>query len=144
MRTRKGAAMNRKIIILSVILTIGGIGAGTGLSAAGAFSSSAPKVASTSRLLAYSVNSQGETYGSAAGATTPPQFPDLIQVQASNGVTGYVKKTDLLGPTPTLQQVLNYPRNSQGNFVAPQTSSTIPVYASDGTTQVGVFAASGN
>lgn len=93
---------------------------------------------------AYSVNRHGQTYGSAMGVSTPAQLPDLIQVQATNGATGYVTREDLLGPSPTLNQVLGYPRDSQGNFVAPQPASTIPVYASNGTTQVGVFPVGGD
>ena len=132
--------MNRKIIIVSVALTIGGVVGGVGLSATGALASSAPRQASSLPNLAYSVNSLGETYGPALGGVPQLQLPDLVPVTATNGVSGYVKKTDLMGPTPTLQQVLSYPRDSQGNFVGPPTSSATPVYASDGTTQVGVFA----
>ena len=132
--------MNRKIIIVSMTLTIGGVLAGVGLSATGALASSASRQASSLPNLAYSVNSQGETYGPSLGGVPQLQLPDLVPVTATNGVSGYVKKTDLMGPTPTLQQVLNYPRDNQGNFVGPPTLSSMPVYASDGTTQVGVFA----
>jgi len=88
------------------------------------------------------VNSQGETYGSAAG-DSPTQLPDLIEVSASNGAIGYITKAAFLGTTsqsgtsPTLQQVLNYPKNSAGNLAAP--GRTVAVYTSNATTQIGTF-----
>jgi hypothetical protein len=136
--------MKHKIIALSLVLTIGGIGAGVGLSVGGPSSISAKRQTVSTQLLAYKVNGQGETYGSAERALAPSQLPDLIQVQATNGVTGYIKKADLLGPAPTLQQVLGYPRDSQGNFVAPPTATSLPVYASNGATQVGDFEVDGS
>lgn len=41
------------------------------------------------------VNEDGLTYGSAASALTPEEEPDLIQVEATNGKTGYVLKKEL-------------------------------------------------
>ncbi len=93
-----------------------------------------------SSVLAFHVNGRGETYGSALKSHSPSQMPDLIEVRASNGLTGYVRKSDLLGPPPTLQQVESYPRDAQGNFVAPTASAAIPVYLSDGVTIIGQFA----
>jgi hypothetical protein len=132
--------MNRRLIIVSVSLTIGGVLAGVGLTANGALASSNSSQAPTSPNPAYSVNSQGETYGPALDGVPQLQLPDLVPVTATNGVSGYVKETDLVGPSPTLQQVLKFPRDSQGNFVGPSTPSLLPVYASDGTTQIGVIA----
>jgi hypothetical protein len=136
--------VRQKLITLSLVFAIGGIGAGVGLSAGSPVSSVAQKQDVSSRLAAYKVNSHGETYGSGVNAATPSQFPDLIQVQATNGETGYVKKADLLGPVPTLQQVLGYARDSQGNFVSPPMPATLPVYSSNGTSQIGVFEVNGN
>lgn len=136
--------MRYRSIAFSLVLTVGAIGAGVGLLAGSSVSSLAQKRDISAGLLAYKVNSHGETYGSGAHVASPSQFPDLIQVQATNGETGYVKKVELLGPAPTLQQVLEYSRDSEGNFVSPPTPATLPVYSSDGTEQIGIFAISGN
>ena len=131
--------MNRRTIIVSVVLTVGGLVAGVGLATTSAVANSVPGQSSTSPNPTYRVNSLGETYGPALGTLPQLQLPDLIPVTATNGESGYVKKSDLMGPSPTLQQVLSYPRDDQGNFVGPPTSSSMRVYSRDGTTQVGVF-----
>lgn len=82
------------------------------------------------------VNGHGQTYGSADGVS-PSELPDLIAVIATNGTVGYITKTAFLGTSPTLQQVLNYPRDANGNYVAP--STTVPVYASNGIAKIGTF-----
>ena len=132
--------MNRKSITVSVALTLGGVLVGVGLTANGAIASSTSRQGTTSPNPTYRENSQGESYGPALSGVPQLQLPDLVPVTATNGVSGFVKKTDLLGPSPTLQQVLKYPRDSLGNLVGPSNPSVLPVYASDGTTQIGVFA----
>jgi hypothetical protein len=84
-------------------------------------------------------NSRGQTYGSAAGVSVPSQLPDLIAVVATNGKIGYITKTAFMPTTKslTLQQVLSFPRTANGNFVAP--ARTVPVFTSNGTTQIGTF-----
>lgn len=89
----------------------------------------------------FGVNAQGKTFGSALGIESPTQLPDLIKVKATNGAVGYITKTVFLGASPTLQQVLGYARNAHGNLVAP--ALTVPVYASNGTSQVGTFTVGG-
>lgn len=85
-----------------------------------------------------SVNANGQTYGSAVGASSSAGLPDLIRVRATNGVFGYITKVAYLGPAlPTPTQVKSYPKNTQGDYVAP--SRSVPVYTSNGTSQVGVF-----
>jgi uncharacterized iron-regulated membrane protein len=79
-------------------------------------------------------NAQGQTYGSAAEATSPQDEPDLILAEATNGRVGYVLRTDLEGPTPTTpQEALSEQAAQAGKDQA------IPVYLSDGTTKIGVF-----
>jgi len=43
----------------------------------------------------YSVNSQGQTFGTNQGADRPETWPDLVAVMNSSGVTGYVSAKDL-------------------------------------------------
>lgn len=64
-------------------------------------------------------NAAGQTYGSASTAKTPAAVPDLVLTIASNGKVGYTRKTDLDKPH----------------------SSTITVYANNGTTPIGTLAA---
>ena len=44
---------------------------------------------------AFSVNANGQTYGSDMGAESLEDSPDLILIRASNGRTGYASKEDL-------------------------------------------------
>lgn len=84
--------------------------------------------------LHYQKNAKGETFGSAKDANGNVALePDLISVVATNGNLGYAKKTDLEGssaamPTSPAEAATYSPR-----------ATTIPVYASDGTTVVGSF-----
>jgi hypothetical protein len=128
------------------IALLGGLAAAIGLSSS---TNQQPSPTSSSKVVrvaytppSYPVNAQGQTFGSIARTSNPSDYPDLIEVVATNGVIGYINKAAFLGTPPTLQQVLSYPRDSSGNFVAP--SSTVPVYSSDGTTQVGIFNIGGN
>jgi len=131
--------MSRKSIFLASagLLAVGLIAISPLRSAAGPTPPVGLQHSSSIAAVGYSVNSKGESYGSAADAANPSDLPDLIEVQATNGVFGYITKASFLGTPPTLQQVLSYPKDSEGNLVAP--STTVPVYSSDGTTQVGTF-----
>lgn len=82
------------------------------------------------------VNARGETYG----IESPENgVPDLIAVTATNGSAGYVYAKDLYGgPTPTS------PEDAAKNFSTPRPSRELPVFLSDGETNVGVFLASGS
>jgi hypothetical protein len=82
-------------------------------------------------------NASGSTYGSAADAKSPQDEPNLIRVTATNGLTGYAWKTDLDGPLPrTPEEALKQQSAQEGK------DRVIPVYQSDGMTQIGVFAVS--
>lgn len=86
----------------------------------------------TSTRTPYKTNANGQTYGTDGGAPAGPLHePDLVAVQATNGRAGYAYATQLNGPTPT----------SPAQAVAEnsQPARTIPVYESDGKTQIGVF-----
>jgi hypothetical protein len=72
------------------------------------------------------------TYGSGLDAKSPADEPDLIQVEATNGRTGYAYKTDLEGPMPSSPAQAIKQQQSLG-------AKTVPVYAVDGTTRIGQF-----
>jgi len=81
---------------------------------------------------AYKTNASGQTYGSDGGAPGGPlDEPDLVAVQATNGKVGYAYAAQLNGPTPT--------NPDQAVTENSQPARTIPVYESDGKTQIGAF-----
>lgn len=76
------------------------------------------------------MNSRGQTYG----ITTDNQEPDLVRVVATNNKVGYSLRTELNGPTPSSpEEALRWQAEQAGK------SRVIPVYESDGVTQIGVF-----
>jgi hypothetical protein len=82
------------------------------------------------------VNAKGETYGVESQENGTP---DLIAVMATNGQTGYAYARDLNGgPMPTS------PEDAARNFSTPRPQREVPVFLSDGETQIGVFMASGS
>jgi hypothetical protein len=76
-------------------------------------------------------NARGQTYGSSGQANAVTGEPDLIAAIATNGKTGYVLRTDMELPPPA------NPSEAVARNTAPP--RTIPVYQSDGLTQIGVF-----
>lgn len=82
------------------------------------------------------VNAKGETYGVESQENGTP---DLIAVLATNGQSGYAYSKDLHGgPMPTS------PEDAVKNFSTPRPQREIPVFQSDGETQIGVFMAAGS
>lgn len=82
------------------------------------------------------VNAKGETYGVESQENGTP---DLIAVMATNGQSGYAYASDLYGgPMPTS------PEDAVKNFNTPRPPREIPVFKSDGETQIGVFMAAGS
>lgn len=82
------------------------------------------------------VNAKGETYGVESQENGTP---DLIAVMATNGQSGYAYARDLNGgPMPTS------PEDAVKNSNTPRPPREIPVFQSDGETQVGVFMAAGS
>lgn len=80
-------------------------------------------------------NEHGQTYGSSGLAKSYEDEPVLIAV-ASDGKQGYCYKTDLDGPPPPRSPDAEsaYDLNLPGML-----GFAVPKYASDGTTQIGVF-----
>jgi hypothetical protein len=82
----------------------------------------------------WGINAKGETYG----VESPEKgSPDLIAVIATTGGSGYVYARELYGgPMPTS------PEDATKNYPNPILRE-IPVYLSDGETQIGVFESGG-
>jgi hypothetical protein len=83
----------------------------------------------------YPTNAAGQTYGVDKPLVTEP---DLVSVIATNGKHGYCLGSDLDGPadgiTPSTPPEVTEDFNERG-----LRGYTIPVYESDGVTQIGVF-----
>lgn len=84
----------------------------------------------------YSVNEQGQTYGKGPYPAGPSQEPDLIRAVGENGVVGYVKSSDLNGPSfSSPEEALAHQEtlHKAGGY------ELIPLYESDGETVIGEF-----
>jgi hypothetical protein len=82
----------------------------------------------------YPVNEQGQTYGHAPyNPSAIVQDPDLIAAVGTNGARGYVKATDLNGPS------FSSPQEAIAYQEANRDGRSIPLYESDGTTVIGEF-----
>jgi hypothetical protein len=133
MRTTKPNVKRVKRTFAGVaVLAAIGVGGALGL-----VTSHGPSAAAQVSRPTYPTNARGETYGSASGARSDSQLPELISVRADNGQYGYITRSAFEGPGLSLQQVRALPRDAEGNFVAP--SRVVAVYAQNGVTQVGVF-----
>lgn len=93
----------------------------------------------------YDSNSAGETYGSALTAISPESEPDLILAVATNGATGYLRKTELDIATGA---VAAESFSSPGDALRWQSTvgvqdRTLNVYAKDGIAVVGRFVVAG-
>ncbi|NPV71705.1 MAG: peptidase M56 BlaR1 [Firmicutes bacterium] len=84
----------------------------------------------------YPRNENGQTYGSAAYATSPDTEPDLIAAPGVDGTLGYVRKVDLDGPPPKTPDESLAPQRRAGGSIRVR---YIPLYAVDGETVIGVF-----
>lgn len=83
----------------------------------------------------YSVNENGQSYGSAALATSPDQEPDLIAAVGVDGTEGYVLSTDLMGKEPkTPEEAVEISKVN-----ASRGGRVIPLYDSDGKKVIGEF-----
>jgi hypothetical protein len=132
----KNSSRTRKATFLALAI-VAGIGTGVaGVTIAQA--SDQPTNRSQMAAPAYPKNASGQTYGSAAEATTPQNEPDLILVVATNGKTGYAKRTDLdpKSAANPAQAVAAQKANAASSAVR----APVPVYESDGKTVIGEFA----
>lgn len=132
-KTIRGALLTGAVVgVLSVGVVTGGAVASSFLS--GPADEVPPGVDVTEQ---YKQNADGLTYGSALDAVSPETEPDLINVVASNGKTGYVLKTELDRASGALDF------KSVDEALAWQSSrrsvTSVTVYESDGKTVVGEF-----
>ncbi len=72
----------------------------------------------------YSINSKGETYGSALIADTTGQYPDLIAAEGINGFRGYVRFDDIDYSPLSIKDAIAHTSTLDGTI--------IPVYDIDG------------
>jgi len=93
--------------------------------------------ASEGSATAFPTNAKGLSYGSCAFTKTPEEEPDLILVEADNGMVGYCYRKDL-SPVP------HGPEEAEALMEQSMKGREIPVYTSDGVTQIGVFTSGGS
>jgi hypothetical protein len=133
LRRRRG---RRSVAALALAAALAALALG-GAALAGAFDKDSPAPWPKPPLPAESVyptNAAGQTYG---GDKPLVEAPDLVKVLATNGKVGYVLQADLNGPMPKT------PEEAVASNEASLRGYTIPVYESDGTTQIGVFQVGG-
>lgn len=130
--------ISKRMLLLGAALVVG---AAVGVTSVSLASASSASNRSQQPAAVYPKDAKGLTYGSAVQANSPANEPDLIQVYATNGKTGYVYRTQLepqSDPTSPAQAVAE--QNARAAHAA--VIKTIPVYASDGTTVIGSFSMS--
>jgi hypothetical protein len=93
----------------------------------------------------YDLNDSGQSYGSAAQATSPANEPDLIAAQTTDGKEGYVRKSDLdRASGATAAKSFKTPAEALAWQAAEgRIDHPIPVYEKDGKTVIGMFVVSG-
>jgi len=85
-------------------------------------------ISATSNL--WPMNARGQTYG----ITVEDREADLVRVVATNNKVGYSFRIELDGPKPSSpEEALRWQAEQAGK------SRMVPVYESDGVTQIGVF-----
>lgn len=105
----------------------------TGVAIANSSSDSGLASAADQARTDWPTNADGQTYGKAPDAKSFEDRPDLIEAVATNGAVGYVLKSDAYLPAPeTAEEALEMTKASLRG-------REIPVYGSDGVTQIGVF-----
>ena len=124
------------VAVLSAAAVMALVGAGGGVSDGEQQGLAAERVLestpATSSL--WPINARGQTYG----ITVDNQEADLVRVVATNNKVGYSLGTELNGPTPSSpEEALRWQAEQAGK------SRVVPVYESDGVTQIGVFSIGG-
>ena len=130
----------RRRLIVAAVAAVAAIAALIGGAAlAGAFDAGSPTPWPEPPLPAESVyptNAAGQTYGGDKPLVTEP---DLVKILATNGKVGYSLKSDVY-PSPggrmTAEAAAEMTKRSLRGY-------TVPVYESDGVTQIGVFQVGG-
>lgn len=120
------------------VVALAGSFFGVSAALAGPLSPEQQAVGSLTEPPEYDVNPAGETFGAASPSVPDEQWPDLVQVVADTGEVGFVRRDDLTGgdSPKTLAEA------AAASKVAEQLR-WVPVYASDGKTEVGKFPVGG-
>lgn len=115
--------------IVAVMALVGATGGGSDGGQGGPTVERVPEsVAATSSL--WPINARGQTYGVAVGNAEA----DLVGAVATNQKVGYALRTELDGPKPSSpEEALRWQAEQADK------SRFVPVYESDGVTQIGVF-----
>ncbi len=133
--------MHRKLVVVLTLIAVTAL-AVAAYAAPPAEKSDAADTDSDARMLVpadpawdlWPTNERGQTYGTPQETAAGYHEPDLMRVIATNGKTGYALSAELAGPQPsTPEEALEW-QAERGSE-----SRTIPVYESDGVTQIGVF-----
>ncbi|MDP2232440.1 MAG: hypothetical protein Q8K89_02300 [Actinomycetota bacterium] len=120
------AAVLGAVAAMALVGTIGGVNDGE---QPGPAAGRVPETTTATSSL-WPMNARGQTYG----ITVDNQEADLVRVVATNHKVGYSLRTELNGPTPSSpEEALRWQAEQAGK------SRVVPVYESDGVTQIGVF-----
>ncbi|MCJ0894378.1 hypothetical protein O4160_13600 [Rhodococcus sp. IEGM 1401] len=85
-------------------------------------------------------NASGQSYGAGDTAANDAELPDLVAAIGTDGVQGFIEKSalDTAAASPDEATALEK-QNVGGTDVLGSAPKTVPVYASDGTTQISEF-----
>lgn len=140
--TQRGRGL--KIVAFALTITLGGA---AGAAAGGLFFDGPPNnvaaepsgPVTTSQPVAWAVNESGDTYGSILAARSPDDVPVLMQVE-EDGVQGYVYSAELAAVNGenvgSPEEAILHQERTQGVY---SESIRLPMYKSDGKTQIGWF-----
>lgn len=87
---------------------------------------------STTNIINYQINENGETYGSGLYSDVLGKEPDLISAYGIDGTFGYVRAKDFDSNANTPEKAIEQQNMNKG-------SRKIPLYEKDGKTVIGVF-----
>jgi hypothetical protein len=136
-RCWRGALAAVAAVTVLGVVAVGLAAAIGGASVAKGDNSASPQPAAQSAATtAWPVNELGQTYGSDAKAKSETDVPDLVAAVATNGRQGYCLNSEMnLPPEPpkTAEEAEAMMRDALCK------GKVIPVYESDGVTQIGVF-----
>lgn len=134
-KSKPRSVRRRAVIALIVIAAVGSLGAGAAVS--GGF----PGVWSDNDLgrpiPKFSKNDSGQTYGSLSKTETDVDAPDLISAVGTNGLSGYIRREDLLLPLP------QSPEQALIEQAKRPSSRTMPLYKADGKSVIGEYRSGG-
>lgn len=128
-------------VVVGIVLVLGAVAVATGVAVATDSPTNgghitvlpaADSVTPESATTAWATNASGQTFGKELEAKSWSDRPELISVVADNGKVGYVFAKEVDQPATTSLDV------REARLKAYLRGRTIPVYESDGVTQIGV------